>query len=196
MAQLYFYYGAMQSSKSANLLMVAHNYRSQDKKVILMTPSIDDRSGVGVISSRTGMEEKAIPLGPEESVYSALKSELIDSNGNRKNIHCILVDEAQFLTAKQINSLSNIVDYFNIPVMCYGLKNDFQNNLFEGSETLLLYADKIIEIKTICAKEECGKKAIMNLRLSDGRPVYEGEQIQIGDEEYIPVCRKHYFDYL
>lgn len=196
MAQLYFYYGAMQSSKSANLLMVAHNYRSQDKKVILMTPSIDDRSGVGVISSRTGMEERAIPLGPEESVYSALKSELIDSNGNRKNIHCILVDEAQFLTAKQINSLSNIVDYFNIPVMCYGLKNDFQNNLFEGSETLLLYADKIIEIKTICAKEECGKKAIMNLRLSDGRPVYEGEQIQIGDEEYIPVCRKHYFDYL
>lgn len=196
MAQLYFYYGAMQSSKSANLLMVAHNYRSQDKKVILMTPSIDDRSGVGVISSRTGMEEKAIPLGPEESVYSALKSELIDSNGDRKNIHCILVDEAQFLTAEQIKSLSIIVDSFNIPVMCYGLKNDFQNNLFEGSETLLLYADKIIEIKTICAKEECGKKAIMNLRLSDGKPVYEGSQIQIGDEEYVPVCRKHYFDYL
>lgn len=196
MAQLYFYYGAMQSSKSANLLMVAHNYRSQDKKVILVTPSIDDRSGVGVISSRTGMEEKAIPLGPEESVYSALKSELIDSNGNRKNIHCILVDEAQFLTAEQIKSLSIIVDSFNIPVMCYGLKNDFQNNLFEGSETLLLYADKIIEIKTICAKEECGKKAIMNLRLSDGKPVYEGIQIQIGDEEYLPVCRKHYFDYL
>ena len=196
MAQLYFYYGAMQSSKSANLLMVAHNYRSQDKKVILMTPSIDDRSGVGVISSRTGMEEKAIPLGPEESVYSALKSELIDSNGNRKTIHCILVDEAQFLTAEQIKSLSIIVDSFNIPVMCYGLKNDFQNNLFEGSETLLLYADKIIEIKTICAKEECGKKAIMNLRLSDGKPVYEGNQIQIGDEQYLPVCRKHYFDYL
>lgn len=196
MAQLYFYYGAMQSSKSANLLMVAHNYRSQDKKVILVTPSIDDRSGVGVISSRTGMEEKAIPLGPEESVYSALKSELIDSNGDRKNIHCILVDEAQFLTAEQIKSLSIIVDSFNIPVMCYGLKNDFQNNLFEGSETLLLYADKIVEIKTICAKEGCGKKAIMNLRLSDGKPVYEGRQIQIGDEEYLPVCRKHYFDYL
>ena len=192
MAQLYFYYGAMQSSKSANLLMVAHNYRSQDKKVILMTPSIDDRSGVGVISSRTGMEEKAIPLGPEESVYSALKSELIDSNGNRKNIHCILVDEAQFLTAKQINSLSNIVDYFNIPVMCYGLKNDFQNNLFEGSETLLLYADKIIEIKTICAKEECGKKAIMNGRFIDGIIETEGAQVVIGDEQYIPLCRKCY----
>ena len=196
MAQLYFYYGAMQSSKSANLLMVAHNYRSQDKKVILMTPSIDDRSGVGVISSRAGMEEKAVSLGPEENVYSALKSELIDSKGKRKNIHCILVDEAQFLTEEQIKSLSNIVDSFNIPVMCYGLKNDFQNNLFEGSETLLLYADKIIEIKTICAKEECGKKAIMNLRLSDGKPVYEGNQIQIGDEEYLPVCRKHYYSYL
>ena len=195
MAQLYFYYGAMQSSKSANLLMVAHNYRSQDKEVILMTPSIDDRSGVGVISSRAGMEEEAVPLGPEENVYSALKSELIDSNGKRKNIHCILVDEAQFLTEEQVKSLSNIVDSFNIPVMCYGLKNDFQNNLFEGSETLLLYADKIIEIKTICAKEECGKKAIMNLRLSDGEPVYEGKQVQIGDESYVPVCRKHYFNY-
>ena len=196
MAQLYFHYGAMQSSKSANLLMVAHNYRSQDKEVILMTPSIDDRNGVGVISSRAGMEEKAISLGPEESVYSALKSELIDSTGKRKNIHCILVDEAQFLTKEQVESLSNIVDSFNIPVMCYGLKNDFQNNLFEGTKALLLHADKIIEIKTICAKVECGKKAIMNLRLSDGKPVYEGNQIQIGDEEYLPVCREHYYSYL
>ena len=90
MAQLYFYYGAMQSSKSANLLMVAHNYRSQDKKVILMTPSIDDRSGVGVISSRAGMEEKAVSLGPEENVYSALKSELIDSKGKRKSFYIIM----------------------------------------------------------------------------------------------------------
>ena len=111
------------------------------------------------------------------------------------DINCILVDESQFLTREHVIQLSEIADYFNIPVMCYGLKNDFQNKLFEGSEALLLYADKIQEIKTICAKDRCGKKAIMNLRLDDGTPVYEGVRIQIGDEEYVPVCRKHYHEY-
>ena len=113
-----------------------------------------------------------------------------------EKVYCILIDEAQFLSREQIVQLSRVVDMLDIPVMCYGLKNDFQNNLFEGSEALLLYADKIQEIKTICMKENCGKKAIMNLRLSDGKPVYHGEKIQIGDEDYVPVCRKHYFDYL
>ena len=100
------------------------------------------------------------------------------------------------MTKEHIHQLVDLVDFYDIPVMCYGLKNDFQNNLFEGSEALLINADNIQEIKTICMKENCGKKAIMNLRLSDGKPVYHGEQIQIGDEEYVPVCRKHYFDYL
>lgn len=195
MAQLYFHYGTMNSSKSATLLMVAHNYRSQGKDVLLFSPSIDDRDGVGVISSRAGLSEEAIPVDSDDS-FRGLVAEWLSKDGNiSKKIYCILVDEAQFLTKEHIHQLVDLVDFYDIPVMCYGLKNDFQNNLFEGSEALLINADNIQEIKTICMKENCGKKAIMNLRLSDGKPVYEGSQIQIGDEEYVPVCRKHYFDY-
>ena len=193
MAQLYYYYGAMQSSKSASLLMVAHNYRSQGKDVILFTPDIDDRKKVGTIHSRVGIEKDAYALSKEESVSDVVEDRL--EKRGYEQIHCVLVDESQFLTREHVIQLTDVTDRLGIPVMCYGLKNDFQNNLFEGSEALLLYADKIIEIKTICAKEECGKKAIMNLRLSDGEPVYEGEQVQIGDESYVPVCRKHYFNY-
>lgn len=191
MAKLYFNYGAMQSSKSANLLMVAHNYESQGKEVLLLTPAIDDRRDVGVIHSRVGIESYAYAIFKEDNLLDIVNEDLKEG----MEIHCILVDESQFLTREHVIQLSEIADYFNIPVMCYGLKNDFQNRLFEGSEALLLYADKIQEIKTICAKERCGKKAIMNLRLNDGTPVYDGEQIQIGDEEYVPVCRKHYHEY-
>ena len=191
MAKLYFNYGAMQSSKSANLLMVAHNYESQGKEVLLLTPAIDDRRDVGVIHSRVGIESYAYAIFKEDNLLDIVNEDLKEG----MEINCILVDESQFLTREHVIQLSEIADYFNIPVMCYGLKNDFQNGLFEGSEALLLYADKIQEIKTICAKERCGKKAIMNLRLNDGTPVYDGEQIQIGDEEYVPVCRKHYHEY-
>ena len=191
MAKLYFNYGAMQSSKSANLLMVAHNYESQGKEVLLLTPAIDDRRDVGVIHSRVGIESYAYAIFEEDNLLDIVNEDLKEG----MEIHCILVDESQFLTREHVIQLSEIADYFNIPVMCYGLKNDFQNRLFEGSEALLLYADKIQEIKTICAKDCCGKKAIMNLRLNDGTPVYEGSQIQIGDEEYVPVCRKHYHEY-
>lgn len=194
MAQLYYYYGAMQSSKSASLLMVAHNYESQGKKVLLFTPDVDDRSGVGVIASRVGIDKKAHALSKDEDVFEIVKEKINENNSDK--IHCVLVDESQFLTREHVVQLTLVVDKLNIPVMCYGLKNDFQNNLFEGSETLLIHADKIIEIKTICAKENCGKKAIMNLRLSEGKPVYEGKQIQIGDETYLPVCREHYYNYL
>lgn len=192
MAQLFYTYSTMSAGKSLDLLKVNHNYREQGKKTLLFTPRTDTRYGEGKITSRIGMQEDALSVDYEFNFYEYVKR-------NKKvseKLYCILIDEAQFLSREQIMQLSNIVDSFNIPVMCYGLKNDFQNNLFEGSETLLLYADKIIEIKTICAKEECGKKATMNLRLSGGKPVYEGSQIQIGDEEYLPVCRKHYFDYL
>ena len=191
MAKLYFNYGAMQSSKSANLLMVAHNYESQGKEVLLLTPAIDDRRDVGVIHSRVGIESYAYAIFEEDNLLDIVNEDLKEG----MEINCILVDESQFLTREHVIQLSEIADYFKIPVMCYGLKNDFQNRLFEGSEALLLYADKIQEIKTICAKDSCGKKAIMNLRLNDGAPVYDGEQIQIGDEEYVPVCRKHYHEY-
>lgn len=191
MAQLFYTYSTMSAGKSLDLLKVNHNYREQGKKTLLFTPRTDTRYGKGKITSRIGIQENALSVDYEFNFYEYVKRNKTVS----EKVYCILIDEAQFLSREQIVQLSRVVDWLGIPVMCYGLKNDFQNNLFEGAEALLLYADKIIEIKTICAKEECGKKATMNLRLSDGKPVYEGFQIQIGDEEYIPVCRKHYFNY-
>ena len=185
MAQLYFRYGAMNSGKSIEVLKVAHNYEEQNKAVRIYTSGVDDRDGVGVISSRTGMNRKATPIHEDTDIFEDIK------NANEK-IWCVLIDEAQFLKKEHVIQLTKVADELDIPVMTFGLKNDFMNNLFEGSKYLLLYAEKIEEIKTICWY--CGKKAIMNLRLSDGKPVYEGEQIQIGgNESYFPVCRYHYF---
>jgi len=185
MAQLYFRYGAMNSGKSMEVLKVAHNYEEQDKAVRIFTSGVDDRDGVGIISSRIGMRREATPIKNGTDVFEEVKNE-------DEKIWCVLIDEAQFLEKEHVLQLTRIVDELNIPVMTFGLKNDFMNNLFEGSEYLLLYAEKIEEIKTICWY--CGKKAIMNLRLHDGAPVYEGEQIQIGgNESYFPVCRHHYF---
>lgn len=185
MAQLYFRYGAMNSGKSIEVLKVAHNYEEQNKAVRIYTSGVDDRDGVGVISSRTGMNRKVTPIHEDTDIFKEIK------NTNEK-IWCVLIDEAQFLNKEHVIQLTRIADELDIPVMTFGLKNDFMNNLFEGSKYLLLYAEKIEEIKTICWY--CGKKAIMNLRLSDGKPVYEGEQIQIGgNESYFPVCRYHYF---
>lgn len=188
MAQLYFKYGAMNSGKSFELLKVAHNYEEQDKSVRLFTSGIDDRDGVGYISSRIGMRREAEPVLAETNIYEAIVKEV-----TKEKIWCVLIDEAQFLTKDHVFQLTKIVDELAIPVMAFGLKNDFMNNLFEGSKYLLLHAEKIEEIKTICWY--CGKKAIMNLRLSDGSPVYEGDQIHIGgNESYFPVCRYHYFN--
>ena len=188
MAQLYFKYGAMNSGKSFELLKVAHNYEEQDKAVRLFTSGMDDRDGVGMISSRIGMRREAQPVVTETNIYEHIVQEQ-----EKEQIWCVLVDEAQFLTKEHVFQLTKIVDELKIPVMAFGLKNDFMNNLFEGSKYLLLHAEKIEEIKTICWY--CGKKAIMNLRISDGSPVYEGDQIQIGgNESYFPVCRRHYFN--
>lgn len=185
MAQLYFRYGAMNSGKSIEVLKVAHNYEEQNKTVRIFTSGVDDRDGVGMISSRTGMRREATPITDSTNVFEQIQAE-------DEKIWCILIDEAQFLKKEHVLQLTRIVDELDIPVMTFGLKNDFMNKLFEGSEQLLLHAEKIEEIKTICWY--CGKKAIMNLRISDGKPVYEGEQIQIGgNESYFPVCRNHYF---
>ena len=187
MAQLYFKYGAMNSGKSFELLKVAHNYEEQNKAVRLFTSVVDDRDGVGYISSRIGMRRKAKAVDQSVNIYEEILKEI-----HKEKIWCVLIDEAQFLSKKHVFQLTKIVDDLNIPVMAFGLKNDFMNHLFEGSEYLLLYAEKIEEIKTICWY--CGKKAIMNLRISDGKPVYEGDQIQIGgNESYFPVCRYHYY---
>ncbi|KRN09391.1 thymidine kinase [Liquorilactobacillus mali] len=186
MAQLFFRYGTMNSGKSVELLKVAHNYRESGKKVILLTSSLDTRSGVGCISSRIGISHEAIPVSNETSIMG----DIIDEDMLKIDPSCILIDESQFLTSKQVEELASIVDLFGIPVICYGLKNDFSNNLFEGSKALLTLADKLEEIKTVC--RYCNKKATMNLRMVNGKPVYEGEQVQIGDEEYISVCRRHW----
>lgn len=185
MAQLFFKYGAMNSGKSIDILKVAHNYEEQGKPVVLMTSGVDDRSGQGVIASRIGLKRQVTPVMDDTDIYEFVKQ--IDHK-----VYCVLIDEAQFLKKKHVLQLIKIVDDLNIPVMTFGLKNDFRNELFEGSKYLLIYADKIEEMKTICWF--CPHKATMNLRINNGKPVYEGEQVQIGgNESYYPVCRKHYF---
>ncbi|MFD1485286.1 thymidine kinase [Lacticaseibacillus baoqingensis] len=185
MAQLFFRYGAMNSGKSVEILKVAHNYEEQNKHVIILTSALDNRSGVGMIASRIGMQRPAHPITDTTNVFDLVQS--LDPKA-----YCVLIDEAQFMQKHHVFECAQVVDELHIPVMAFGLKNDFKNELFEGSKYLLLYADKIEEMKTICWF--CAKKAIMNLRVHDGQPVYEGTQIQIGGNEmYYPVCRHHYF---
>lgn len=184
MAQLFYRYGAMNSGKSIEILKVAHNYEEQGKQVVILTSAVDSRSGVGMVASRIGLERKAQPIFPDTNIYDLVKT-------IAGPIACVLIDEAQFLLKRHVVECARVVDELNVPVMAFGLKNDFMNHLFEGSEALLLYADKIEEMKTICWF--CAKKATMNLRVHEGQPVYAGEQIQIGgNESYFPVCRKHY----
>lgn len=186
MAQLFFIYGTMNSGKSIQLLSTAHSYREQGKSVLLLTPDTDTRDGVGTISSRIGLSEEAVVLSSNDSILDNPKFNVFWNDYD-----AVLVDEAQFLTPEQVLELTQIVDEFNVPVMAYGLKNDFSNNLFPGSEQLLLQSDKLIEMKTTC--RWCGHKATMNLRVSDGNPVYDGEQVEIGgNESYLSVCRYHY----
>ena len=193
MAQLFFHYGTMSSGKTLEILKDAHNYEAQGRKIVLMTSGVDNRSGVGTVASRKGLHRKAIPIEHDMDIFAYI--EKINDQEKKLGdgpIACVFVDEAQFLERHHVFECARIVDELSIPVMAFGLKNDFQNNLFEGSKNLLIVADKINEIKTIC--HYCGRKATMNLRIHEGKPVYEGEQVQIGgDESYYPVCRFHYF---
>ncbi|MGK0550717.1 thymidine kinase [Enterococcus faecalis] len=185
MAQLFFKYGAMNSGKTIEILKVAHNYEEQDKPVVIMTSGLDTRDGVGMVSSRIGLKREAIPIFEETNVYDVVC-------GLADTPYCVLVDESQFLSKHHVIEFARVVDELGIPVMAFGLKNDFRNELFEGSKYLLLFADKLEELKTICWF--CHKKATMNLHYIDGKPVYEGDQVQIGgNEAYYPVCRRHYF---
>jgi len=185
MAKLYFYYGAMNSSKTAQLIMSAHNYKERKQKVIVFKPIIDNRESSGkIIKSRVGIStEDVILFDKDTELYDEVFSIL-------PNINCVFVDEAQFLAKRQVIELSDIVDDWNIPVMCYGLRGNFKGELFEGSEWLLAYADEISEIKTICF---CGKKATFNARIKDGKVIKHGEEIVIGgNDTYISLCRKHW----
>ncbi|GEO78237.1 thymidine kinase [Companilactobacillus mindensis DSM 14500] len=184
MAQLFFKYGAMNSGKSIEILKVAHNYEEQGKSVILMTSIMDTRSGKGRIVSRMGLTRDAIALTKDSNVLEIVKAK-------NPSAACVLIDECEFMTKDQVLEATQVVDDLGIPVMAFGLKNDFRNELFEGTKYLLLYADKLEEMKTICWF--CKKKATMNMRMSNGKPVYEGKQVSIGGNEmYYPVCRRHY----
>lgn len=184
MAKLYFRYSAMGAGKSLDLLKVAFNYKERNKNVLILTSSLDNRFGDGVVASRIGLKEPAIMIDTETNLSYTI--------GRCNDIDCVLIDEAQFLTKEQVNALTYVVDEMDIPVICYGLRIDYRGEPFEGSCQLMALADTIEEIKTIC---HCGKKATMNMRIVDGNAVYEGDQIIIGgNESYVSVCRKHYHD--
>lgn len=187
MAQLYFRYSTMNAGKSIELIKVAYNYEERGKRVLVFTPSIDNRSGVGIVSSRIGIQRDALPISDETNLLEVFMKE-----NAREQVDCVLIDECQFLRKHHIQELVEIVDSCDVPVLAYGLKNDFRNELFEGSYYLLIYADKIEEIKTICW---CGRKATMVARVVDGKFVKEGQQIVVGGMDmYVSLCRKHYND--
>ena len=187
MAQLYFRYSTMNAGKSIELIKVAYNYEERGKNVMTLVPSVDDRYGRGVITSRIGVQREALVVGEETNIL-----ELFIKENEKKHIDCVLVDEAQFLKRHHVLELVEIVDSFEVPVLTYGLKNDFRNEMFEGSYYLLIYADKIEEIKTICW---CGRKATMVARVVDGRIVKQGRQVLVGGNDlYVSLCRKHYND--
>lgn len=186
MAQLYFYYSAMNAGKSTALLQSSYNYHERGMRSLVYTAEIDDRFGAGKVSSRIGLSSPAFLYNAETKLDQDIAAEHA-----KQAVHCVLVDESQFLTREQVKALSDVVDNLDIPVLCYGLRTDFRGELFVGSQYLLAWADKLVELKTIC---HCGRKASMVLRLdANGKPFSEGEQVVIGgNERYISVCRKHY----
>jgi len=181
MAKLYFYYSTMNAGKSTTLLQSSYNYRERDMNTVVYTAAIDDRFGVGKVTSRIGISQDAFLFRSETNLFDEINEHL-----KKEKVHCVLVDEAQFLY-----QLSDVVDKLKIPVLCYGLRTDFQAELFEGSKYLLAWADQLEELKTICY---CGRKANFVLRLNDqGEVIKEGAQIQIGgNDSYLSVCRLHY----
>lgn len=186
MAKVYYYYSAMNAGKSTLLLQSSYNYRERGMHTLLFTPALDTRAGTGRIRSRIGLEAEAAAFGPDDDLLA-----LVRTAHAAQAVSCVLVDEAQFLQKAQVRQLTDLADELDIPVLCYGLRTDFQGHLFEGSQWLLAWADDLTEIKTIC---HCGRKATMVLRLdAAGRPVREGAQIEIGgNDRYVSVCRRHF----
>lgn len=186
MAKLYFYYSAMNAGKTTVLLQSAHNYRERGMTPLLFTPRLDDRYGVGLIQSRIGLKSNALIFEEDHDLFDTTRAEL-----EKRNIHCVLVDEAQFLVRDQVYQLSEVVDELNIPVLCFGLRTDFQGELFTGSKYLLAWADELQELKTIC---HTGRKATMVVRVDEnGYAVQQGSQIEIGgNDRYVSVSRKEF----
>lgn len=186
MAQMYFYYSAMNAGKSTTLLQSSFNYREQGMRPIIFTAAIDDRFGKGKVSSRIGLQEDAELFNSTDDLYQTL-IQFSDAG----KIDCVLIDESQFLTKEQVYQLTEVVDKLDIPVLCYGLRTDFLGELFEGSRYLLSWADKLVELKTIC---HCGRKANMVIRQdAAGNAIIGGNQVEIGgNDRYVSVCRAHY----
>ena len=186
MAKLYFYYSAMNAGKTTNLLQSRHNYAERGMNTLVIKPRIDSRSGENRVRSRIGLEAEAVDVDPSVNLL-----DLVQNASEGQRIHCVLVDEAQFLSADQVDQLTEVVDALNIPVLAYGLRTDFLGALFEGSRQLLALADELREIKTVC---HCGRKATMVVRFDgEGQPMHSGDQIQIGgNETYVSMCRRHF----
>ena len=187
MAKLYFYYSAMNAGKTTTLLQSAHNYRERGMRVLILTPRVDDRAGTGVVASRIGLRAEGRAFTAEDDLLAVVDADIAAHGA----LHCVLVDEAQFLSRAQVWQLSEVVDQRRIPVLCYGLRTDFRGELFEGSQALLAWADELSEIKTIC---HTGAKATMTVRVDDqGRVVQDGPQVEIGgNESYVSVSRAEY----
>ena len=187
MAKLYFYYSAMNAGKTTTLLQSSYNYRERGMRTVIYTPLLDDRAGAGVIASRIGLSATGRGFVESDDLLELVRAD-IEEQGP---LHCVLVDEAQFLTKRQVWQLTEVVDELGIPVLAYGLRTDFRGELFEGSRYLLAWADTLTEIKTIC---HSGKKATMVVRVDErGRPVTEGPQVEIGgNDRYISVSRAEY----
>ena len=190
MAKLYFYYAAMNAGKSTTLLQADYNYRERGMETMLWTAKLDDRAGVGTIGSRIALNAPAHTYTPDIDLFEAVSEER-----KRRGLHCVLIDEAQFLTRSHVEQLCRVSDEIGIPVLCYGLRTDFQGNLFEGSAALLALADTLVELKAVC---ECGRKATMNLRIDEqGFAVAAGASIEIGgNDRYVALCRRHFFERL
>jgi len=186
MAKLYFYYSSMNAGKSTNLLQASFNYRERGMQTMLWTAAIDDRYRPGMVTSRIGLEAEASVFAAGTDLRAA-----VEARQREGPLACVLVDEAQFLTRDQVLALAGLCDDLDIPVLAYGLRTDFQGELFEGSRYLLALADTLSEIKAVC---ECGRKATMNLRVDGaGRPVREGDQTEIGgNDRYVALCRRHF----
>ncbi|MDZ7643580.1 MAG: thymidine kinase [Woeseiaceae bacterium] len=186
MAKLYFYYSSMNAGKSTSLLQSSYNYRERGMNTLVLAPELDNRYGVGRVTSRIGLEASATTFLQTDNLH-----DLVAECCASEPLHCVLVDEAQFLTRDQVHQLGRVSDELNVPVLAYGLRTDFRGEPFEGSKYLLAWADNLKEIKAIC---HCGKKATMVIRLDEhGNAIHEGSQVEIGgNDRYISMCRRHF----
>jgi thymidine kinase len=186
MAKLYFYYSSMNAGKSTALLQSSYNYRERGMSTLVLAPEFDDRYGAGKVTSRIGIEAEATTFGKEDNLF-----QLVEAHVAQGPLHCVLIDEAQFLTKDQVFQLGEITDRLNVPVLAYGLRTDFQGEPFEGSKYLLAWSDNLKELKAIC---HCGTKATMVVRFDEqGNAVTEGSQVEIGgNDRYVSMCRKHF----